>query len=82
MRRVGFGRMILGVRPDYVIRVRADVLEEVDGPMLRHGLQGLQGQRIVVPSKRVDRPDEGRLGERGVMGFGIHGCQHNDIVGL
>ena len=71
MRRVGFGRMILGVRPDYIIRVRADVLEEVDGPMLRHGLQGLEGQRILVPSRRVDRPDEGRLGERGVMGFGI-----------
>ena len=47
MRRLGFGRMILGVRPDYIIRVRADVLEEVDGPMLRHGLQGLQGQRIL-----------------------------------
>ena len=56
--------MILGVRPDYIIRVRADVLEEVDGPMLRHGLQGLEGQRFVVPSRRVDRPDVERLGER------------------
>ena len=70
MRRVGFGRMILGVRPDYIIRVRADVLEEVDGPMLRHGLQGLEGQRIVVPSRRVDRPDEGRLGEEEEAVFG------------
>ena len=33
--------------------------------------EGLQGQRIVVPSRRVDRPDVERLGERGVMGFGI-----------
>ena len=64
MRRVGFGRMILGVRPDYIIRVQADVLEEVDGPMLRHGLQGLQGQRIVVPSRVGERPDVGRLGVR------------------
>ncbi len=35
-----FDRSFLGVRPDYIIRVRTDVLEEVDGPMLRHGLQG------------------------------------------
>ena len=71
MWRVGFGRMILGVRPDYIIRVRADVLEEVDGPMLRHGLQGLQGQRIVVPNRRVDRPDVERLGERWERFLGV-----------
>ena len=47
-----------------MIHVRRDVLEEVDGQMLRHGLQGLQGQRIHVPSRRVEWPDEGRLGER------------------
>ena len=32
--------------------------------MLRHGLHGLEGQRILVPSRIGDRPDEGRLGER------------------
>ena len=57
----GFGGLFLGVHPDYVIHMRRDILDEVDGPMLRHGLQG---QRILVPSKRVDRPDEGRLGAR------------------
>ena len=31
---------------------------------MRHGLQGLEGQRIVVPSRRVERPDEGRLAAR------------------
>ena len=59
-----FDRLLLGVHPSYVIHVRRDILEEVDGPMLRHGLQGLQGQRILVPSRRVDRPDEGRLATR------------------
>ena len=29
-----FDSNILGVRPDHVIEIRADVLEEVDGPML------------------------------------------------
>ncbi len=65
LHHAAFDRLLPGVRPDYIIRVRADVLEEVDGPMLRHGLQGLGGQRILVPSRRVDRPDEGRLGVRG-----------------
>ena len=39
--------------------------------MLRHGLQGLQGQRILVPSRRVDRPDEGRLGVRWERFLGV-----------
>ena len=60
----GGDRSFLGVHPDYLIHVRADILYEIDGPMLRHGLQGLQGQRIVVPSRVGDRPDEGRLGVR------------------
>ena len=64
LHHAAFDRLMLGVHPSYVIHVRRDILEEVDGPMLRHGLQGLEGQRIVVPSRRVERPDEGRLGER------------------
>ncbi len=64
LHHAAFDRLLLGVHPDYVIHVRPDILYEIDGPMLKHGLQGLQGQRIVVPSRRVERPDEGRLGER------------------
>ena len=64
LHHAAFDRLMLGVHPNFVIHVRRDILEEVDGPMLRHGLQGLEGQRIVVPSRRVERPDEERLGER------------------
>ena len=31
---------ILGVRPDLVVEIRADILEETDGPLLEHGLRG------------------------------------------
>ena len=48
---------ILGVRPDYVAEVREDILEEVDGPMLRHGLQAVHGGRIVLPRSVAKRPD-------------------------
>ena len=56
---------IIGIRPDLVVEVRRDVLEEVDGPMLRHGLQGFEGGRLLVlPSRRADRPNEIFLAER------------------
>lgn len=49
---------ILGVRPDHVAEVRADILDEVDGPMLRHGLQELHGSPIHVPRTPRHRPDQ------------------------
>lgn len=59
-----YDRQILGVRPDYVVQVRADVLEEVDGPMLRHGLQDVHGWRLELPARAADRPDRELLGQR------------------
>ena len=54
---------ILGVRPDFVVEVRTDILREIDGPMLKHGLQEMHGQRLVVPSRRADHPDRDLLAE-------------------
>jgi putative restriction endonuclease len=59
-----FDRNILGVRPDHVIEVRADVLAEVDGPMLEHGLQGHHGGHLIAPRRAADRPNEEFLEER------------------
>jgi putative restriction endonuclease len=42
--------------------VRLDVLAEIDGPMLQHGLQGFQGRRLHVP--RADHPNRDFLAER------------------
>jgi putative restriction endonuclease len=47
-----------------VVEVRADVLTEVDGPMLRHGLQAMAGIRIEVPQQRQAHPDPASLEER------------------
>ena len=47
---------IVGVRPDGVAEVRRDVLEEKDGPMLRHGLQEVQGRRLLLPRAPEKRP--------------------------
>src|SRR5262249_23227676 len=43
LHHAAFDAHILGVRPDYVVEVRVDVLNEIDGPMLKHGLQGFHG---------------------------------------
>jgi len=59
-----FDTNILGIRPDHVVEIRHDILDEVDGPMLRHGLQDLHGNVIVLPAKPSDHPDRDRLEER------------------
>jgi putative restriction endonuclease len=55
---------ILGVDPDYLVHVRRDVLEEHDGPMLRHGLQKMEGHRILLPRAAPNRPKPEYLEER------------------
>jgi len=64
LHHAAFDAHIVGVRPDYVVEVRVDVLEEIDGPMLKHGLQGFHGLPLLVPSKSGQQPDRGFLEER------------------
>lgn len=54
-------RNIIGVRPALVVEVQREILDEVDGPMLRHGLQEMAGVRLVLPRIRAARPDRTRL---------------------
>lgn len=55
---------ILSVRPDYVVEVRESVLQEVDGPMLLHGIQEINGWNIQLPARNFDRPDRDLLAQR------------------
>lgn len=59
-----YDRNIIGVRPDSVVEVRNDILREVDGPMLRYGLQEMAGVRLLVPGRPNARPDRVALEER------------------
>lgn len=56
-----FDRRIIGISPDYEVKVREDVLEEVDGDMLKYGLQKTEGRRIILPPNRHHYPDKARL---------------------
>ncbi len=46
------------------MEVRLDILREVDGPMLKHGLQEMQDRKIVVPHTDRLRPRREFLEER------------------
>ena len=64
LHHAAFDRHILGVRPDLVIQIRRDILEEEDGPMLLHGLQHMHGSRLHVPRPAELRPRREFLEER------------------
>lgn len=60
-----FDANIVGIRPDLTLHVRDDVMDEVDGWMLKGGIQGVHNRRLdVVPAKKSLRPDPDRLDER------------------
>ena len=55
---------LLGIDADYQIKIRPDVLDDSDGPTLRHAIQGLHGSPLHVPGQRAAKPDRDLLAER------------------
>jgi putative restriction endonuclease len=64
LHHAAFDTHLLGVRPDLVIQLRRDILEEADGPMLQYGLQGFHGKLLHAPRKAELRPSQDFLAER------------------
>lgn len=64
LHHAAFDRHVIGITPDYLVQVRRDVLEQEDGPMLIHGLQGFHGARLLVPRTPASQPDRQLLEER------------------
>jgi putative restriction endonuclease len=59
-----FDRLLLGVTTDYEVRINRELLEEIDGPMLKHGLQEMHGRQLELPRSRREWPDPHRLAHR------------------
>lgn len=55
---------LMGIDPDYTVHINRNLLEERDGPMLKHGLQEMHGLKLVLPRSRVNQPDRENLAER------------------
>lgn len=64
LHHAAYDKQFIGIRPDYVIEIRRDLLEEVDGPMLQHGLKELHHVKIQLPRSEAQYPDQGRLEQR------------------
>ncbi len=64
LHHAAFDRHFLGIRPDRMIQLRRDILDEEDGPMLQYGLQGFHGKQLIVPRSAELRPDPEFLAER------------------
>lgn len=59
-----FDTNLLGISPDYVVRINRALMDEIDGPMLRHGLQEMDGRPLTLPARASDRPAADQLAER------------------
>jgi putative restriction endonuclease len=63
LHHAAFDRSFVGLRPDYILEVRQDLLDEEDGPTLA-GIQSLQGTKILLPTALSERPDPALLASR------------------
>jgi putative restriction endonuclease len=59
-----YDRNLLGVSPDYHVHIDGELLAEIDGPMLLHGLQEMHGRVLALPARKADQPDRDRLATR------------------
>jgi putative restriction endonuclease len=64
LHHAAFDRHFLGIRPDFRVEVRPDLLRESDGPTLLHGIQGMHDKRILLPRRKEAQPDPERLYRR------------------
>lgn len=65
LHHAAFDKNFLGIRPDLVVELRQDLCEEVDGPMLLHGLQEFHNRKLlVIPTSEDLRPGQIYLEER------------------
>lgn len=59
-----YDKNFLGIQPDYKVVIPLRLLEEIDGPMLQHGLKEMHGTKIQIPSRREWRPNREALDQR------------------
>ncbi|MCW2984323.1 MAG: hypothetical protein JWR63_1893 [Conexibacter sp.] len=61
---LAYDRNLLGIDPNGVVHIHERLLHEIDGPMLKNGLQHFHGAHILQPARPPDRPDRDRLARR------------------
>lgn len=65
LHHAAYDRNLLGITPDYKVKIRKDVMEEEDGPTLKYGLQEFNGLKLaVLPAKTELQPNPDSLAKR------------------
>jgi putative restriction endonuclease len=65
LHHAAFDTQLMGIRPDLVVEIRKDILDESDGPLLIHGLKEWHNKRlIVIPHSPRLKPRADFLEER------------------
>lgn len=59
-----YDRNLLGIDPDYKVHIDQALLEEIDGPMLQHGLKDMHLTEITTPTSKANKPDRDKLAQR------------------
>ena len=59
-----YDRNLLGIDPDYRVHIDEELLVEIDGPMLQHGLKEMHLTEITVPKPKAQQPDKDKLSVR------------------
>lgn len=52
-----YDQNFVGISPDYKIHVNSELMAEKDGPMLKHGIQEMNGRTLILPSKVQEQPN-------------------------
>jgi len=61
LHHAAFDANIVGITPEYRVEIRSDILEEVDGPMLQHGLKEMNTSKLMLPHRREAWPNREAL---------------------
>ena len=56
-----YDQNFVGISPDFVVHINSDLLTEKDGPMLKHGIQEMNGRVISTPNRRAEKPNSDAL---------------------
>ena len=56
-----YDQNFLGISPDYVVHINKKLLAEKNGPMLKHGIQEMNGRVISTPTSSAEKPNSDAL---------------------
>ncbi len=64
LHHAAFDSFLIGITPDFQLIIREDLLHEIDGPVLQHGLKNLHKSELILPHSKNNHPDRDKLAWR------------------